>query len=264
MFDDQQKNLGSVPGNLPTEPEDMFSGLSQEQEDDFEQQPKSANDALSAGRLRPKEPVMQVMPSDMGSQTQPLNQVSAYKVKGPVLGKILFVVLLLAIIVLVVVGVWWLYTKFFQKSGVIKILNQVGQTTSSAVQTDTTNSQAKTVSASNTVSSSVSSSTSDIKGQINNDNILFGEAVDTDKDGLDDIREGLLKTNPNNSDTDNDELSDGDEVLIWKTNPLNPDSDGDSYPDGREIRYGYNPLGPGKLFNLSTSTAASGSTTTVK
>ena len=101
---------------------------------------------------------------------------------------------------------------------------------------------------------------------MNNDKILFGEAVDSDKDGLDDVREKELGTDAYNADTDSDGLSDGDEVIIWKTNPLNPDTDGDSYKDGQEVRNGYNPLGAGKLIivtaGVSTSTATTSKTLT--
>ena len=71
--------------------------------------------------------------------------------------------------------------------------------------------------------------------------------LDTDKDGLTDVREAQLKTNPNNPDTDKDGLTDGSEVTIWKTDPLNPDTDGDTYPDGQELLNNFNPNGPGKL-----------------
>jgi hypothetical protein len=84
--------------------------------------------------------------------------------------------------------------------------------------------------------------------------IFFGQPVDSDGDGLDNEAEQKLGTDPNNWDSDNDNLSDGDEVLIWKTNPLNPDTDGDGYKDGEEVKNGYNPLGAGKLFNVPTST----------
>ena len=81
------------------------------------------------------------------------------------------------------------------------------------------------------------------------------QKADTDGDGLNDGAEVIVnKTDPQKADTDNDGLSDGDEVLIWHTNPSNPDTDGDSYLDGEEVRNGYSPLGPGKLFNSSTST----------
>ena len=88
--------------------------------------------------------------------------------------------------------------------------------------------------------------------------VLFGEPIDSDKDGLDDVREKELGTGANKPDTDNDGLIDGDEVIIWKTNPLNPDTDGDGFPDGTEVKNGYNPLGIGKIFS-----ATEGNTSTV-
>ncbi len=71
--------------------------------------------------------------------------------------------------------------------------------------------------------------------------------VDSDGDGLPDSVELTLGTNPNAADTDNDGLSDREEVEIYKTDPLKPDTDGDGYLDGQEVKGGYNPLGPGKL-----------------
>lgn len=71
--------------------------------------------------------------------------------------------------------------------------------------------------------------------------------LDSDKDGLTDIREAQLGTNPNNPDTDADGLFDKEEVDVYRTNPLNPDTDGDSFLDGAEVKGGYNPNGPGKL-----------------
>jgi hypothetical protein len=90
-------------------------------------------------------------------------------------------------------------------------------------------------------------STSGISNDIKNDTVLFGESVDTDRDGLDDIREQQIGTSVTATDTDKDGLTDGEEVLVWKTNPLNADTDGDGYLDGDEVKHGYNPLGPGKL-----------------
>jgi serine/threonine protein kinase len=65
--------------------------------------------------------------------------------------------------------------------------------------------------------------------------------ADDDGDGLSNLREAELGTDPNNSDTDGDGLSDGEEVLRYATNPLNVDSDGDSVWDGDEITDGTNP-----------------------
>ena len=51
-------------------------------------------------------------------------------------------------------------------------------------------------------------------------------------------------------DTDNDGLSDYDEVKNFLTDPLASDSDGDGYLDGEEVKAGYNPRGSGKLLNF--------------
>ncbi|MCA9923768.1 MAG: protein kinase [Anaerolineales bacterium] len=58
---------------------------------------------------------------------------------------------------------------------------------------------------------------------------------DTDNDGLTNAQEAAIGTDPNNSDSDGDGLSDGDEQLIYGTQPLNEDSDGDLLRDGDEI-----------------------------
>lgn len=57
------------------------------------------------------------------------------------------------------------------------------------------------------------------------------KAIDTDKDGLTDIEEKQLGTNPQLYDTDGDTLSDYQEVKVLDTNPLNPNTDGDRYND---------------------------------
>ena len=48
-------------------------------------------------------------------------------------------------------------------------------------------------------------------------------------------------------DSDDDGLSDKDEINIWHTDPYNPDTDGDGYLDGDEVKSGYNPLGEGEI-----------------
>ena len=74
--------------------------------------------------------------------------------------------------------------------------------------------------------------------------------VDSDSDGLTDDLEKALGTNILKMDTDDDLLSDYDEVKIYETDPLNMDTDGDSYKDGEEVSKGYNPKGSGKLLNF--------------
>ncbi len=73
-------------------------------------------------------------------------------------------------------------------------------------------------------------------------------AIDSDQDGLIDSLEAILGTNPNSVDTDEDGLSDFDEVNRdgdissftpgQDTDPTNPDTDGDGVLDGNDV----NPL----------------------
>jgi hypothetical protein len=48
-------------------------------------------------------------------------------------------------------------------------------------------------------------------------------------------------------DSDNDGLSDKNEINLYQTDPNNPDTDSDGYLDGEEVNNGYNPLGDGLL-----------------
>ena len=61
------------------------------------------------------------------------------------------------------------------------------------------------------------------------------EAPDSDGDGLYDLEEAKLGTNPNSPDTDADGLNDRDEVRNYKTDPLKADTDGDGLSDGDEV-----------------------------
>lgn len=65
---------------------------------------------------------------------------------------------------------------------------------------------------------------------------------DTDQDGLLDVIEVQLGTDPKNPDTDGDGLKDSDEVNKYSTDPLKADTDDDGLPDGREIQLRTDPL----------------------
>ncbi|MHC4414902.1 MAG: right-handed parallel beta-helix repeat-containing protein [Planctomycetota bacterium] len=68
--------------------------------------------------------------------------------------------------------------------------------------------------------------------------------ADDDNDGLSDVDEAGLGTDPFVWDTDADGLSDGDEVGVIGTDPLRPDTDGDMLDDGDEIAAGTDPFDP--------------------
>jgi hypothetical protein len=58
---------------------------------------------------------------------------------------------------------------------------------------------------------------------------------DYDADGLTNLDEYLLGTQPTNPDSDGDGITDGAEVYIFNTNPNSPDTDGDGLTDGFEV-----------------------------
>ena len=64
---------------------------------------------------------------------------------------------------------------------------------------------------------------------------------DDDGDGIADVSEATLGTNPWLADTDGDGANDGDEVNTLMTDPLDADSDDDGYDDGFEVDHGSDP-----------------------
>ncbi|HSR89492.1 MAG TPA: hypothetical protein VLK22_03845 [Candidatus Udaeobacter sp.] len=270
MFDDQMQNSGT-PKNLPVEPTDIFAGV----EKDGGISPMTQTpDALAAGLLKKKtepasSPYASVENNGMIFQNDS-------KLSAPTVGKIFLFLAAFLLLGGLFYGGW----RFYQSKNVSPV-NNVPAVSPVSQQPANQSPVPQTVNNTTSIAASSSPSTS-IPAQINNDQILFGQGVDRDKDGLDDVREKQLgtdplksdtdgdglsdgdeviiyKTNPLVADTDGDGLSDGDEALIWHSNPLNKDTDGDSYLDGEEIRNGYSPIGPGKLF--SSSSTASGNTT---
>lgn len=272
MFDEQNqhpnapKNLPTLPTGQAGEPVDMFAGV---EKNESISPSMSAPDALSVGLLSPKGVPLgkkneaTVPPPPTGGlppTNQGVNLGNYNKMSAPILGKILLFLAVALLLGGLAYGAWWFFYGSKNKSVKLPTVpaSQVDQNQTSGA-----------------------AGTANIPAQINNDQILFGQAIDSDKDGLDDAREkeigadpqkidtdgdGLndgdevivYKTSPLISDTDGDGLSDGDEALIWRSNPLNPDTDGDSYQDGEEVRNGYSPIGPGKLFSSpSTNTPTS-------
>src|SRR3989339_1753529 len=260
MFDDQLNNK-QVPGNLPIgEPEDMLAST----EGGTGDMPVSRPTALERGILKPKtEDIVAENPAGSQQQETPTMvtpPAEIYQVKEPALTRGIVTV----IVVLVVLGIlggggWWVYNSFIktslpnqQTTDTTATPNFVAQPLEEAEATiQVVEPEAATAPAQGVVGETTTSSgLENVAKEIADEQVLFGEPIDKDGDGLDDVKEAELSTDPNNWDTDGDALSDGDEVLIWKTNPLNPDTDGDTYKDGQEVKGGYNPNGPGKIFEV--------------
>jgi hypothetical protein len=68
--------------------------------------------------------------------------------------------------------------------------------------------------------------------------------ADADNDGLPNVEEVNLGTDPSKADTDGDGLNDGDEVKKYGTNPLDIDTDHDGVNDGTEVAKGCSPVNP--------------------
>ena len=66
-------------------------------------------------------------------------------------------------------------------------------------------------------------------------------SADTDKDGLTDDSKEAQKLNPRTEDTDGDTISDKDEVQLYGSNADNKDSDKDSVSDEEEVAQGSSP-----------------------
>jgi len=69
-------------------------------------------------------------------------------------------------------------------------------------------------------------------------------ALDPDADGLSNLGELQAGSDPFDPDTDNDTLSDGDEVHVHGTDPTLVDTDGGGQSDAQEIADGTDPLNP--------------------
>lgn len=283
MFDDQQQSGSPVPGNLPVgEPEDMFAGTdpapappeqtpSQElppiptsgaqPSTTPEAPPAPVPSALSSGALRPAQaatpPPAQQPPSappPTNMHVPPEEELGHEVVKGPSSAKFIMTIIIVIIGVGVLGGIGYMAYRIFAGS---EEPATVPQTTFATVP----NANEQTI-PDTAQSEDNTSPTATDAADIIDDSVLFGEPIDNDSDNLDNAREEVLGTDPENWDTDGDGLGDGDEVIIWKTDPLEPDTDKDGYEDGSEVRNGYSPTGPGRIFEPPTPGQQPASATT--
>jgi parallel beta-helix repeat protein len=73
-------------------------------------------------------------------------------------------------------------------------------------------------------------------------NLDQGPGDDPDFDGLVNLDEYIRHSDPNDPDSDDDGLQDGDEVHVYGTDPADADTDNDGLSDGDEISAGTEPL----------------------
>lgn len=246
MFDDQpvisKAGGGQTPANLPVgEPEDVFGDMPETlpgppplTEPTVGGVAAEQVSAVDAGILKPVSPRLSARPLSI---TPPLASSGLNTIKDPTSAKRLMIIIAVAAGLLIIGGgSWFIYRSFIMGKSPASAPGTARITPPTPLPPAPTSSPAAGAG-----QAPVSPATAD-------DAILFGQPIDSDADNLDNSREQIIGTDPNNWDTDGDELSDGDEVIIWKTDPLRPDTDQDSFPDGVEVKNGYSPTGPGKIF----------------
>lgn len=91
-----------------------------------------------------------------------------------------------------------------------------------------------------------------VNAQVQLRSIRITQTEDPDCDGLTVDQEIAAGIDPRNPDTDNDGISDGDEINLHNTDPLRADTDGDGQPDASELTAGTNPLANGSVFRLTS------------
>lgn len=82
----------------------------------------------------------------------------------------------------------------------------------------------------------------------------FSRDQDEDRDGVEDDIEEEYGSSDKKVDSDNDKLSDYEEIFYWFTDPANPDTDQDGIADGVEVLSGYKPNGAGKIEMIPENT----------
>lgn len=264
MFDDQPANPGaSAPKNLPFgEPQDIFASTDGQSAipplSPAEMAPLTGGpvepqtSALEAGILRPKpQPNLPPQPlppqGNFGNGNNGMEGIApSNSIKEPRLSHGIMMTIMIVVVGFILVGSGWFVYQVFMKEDettepiVDNQIDDVPVQNDIPVLPSNENQPLEEVTILTTSSDAV------------DQEIILGESIDSDGDGVKDNREVELGTNPSNWDSDNDGLGDGEELLIWHTNPKNDDTDGDTYKDGTEVKAGYNPSGPGKLAEIGT------------
>lgn len=168
------------------------------------------------------------------------------------------IIIIVVVILAVLGGGYFTYSQFFKTSPEQAVITPPANTPKENVNTPkgtdtgfvTVVPGASSTPVIDTLATTSASSTVLIPEASTTPEVLIESTVDSDSDGLTDAEEKISGTNINVIDTDNDALSDYEEVKIYHSNPLNADTDADTYLDGAEVKGGYNPNGLGKLSDV--------------
>jgi len=219
-----------MPDQIPVAPtgqatdgpvQDIFASVESPVASQPNNQPNSSQPFMPAGLPVTAQPVSQVVPK------------SGFNAK----------LILIILIVLILAGAAALvYLQYFKKTPppiitpeAINVIGETEVTTTEAMATAT-----------DEIIVSPTSSDNPVTVEMDTVNVVGEEVSSTELNQPVVTDSPVPEANPN-LDSDQDGLTDAEELNIYQTNPLQADSDGDGYTDGDEVRAGYNPLGSGKL-----------------
>jgi hypothetical protein len=255
MFDDLKQTTSSNPGAQNSTPSpvgggqgpvsDMFSDIDPVAEKNNNLGKPSA---MQFGKIRPVSPTALPGQPEVNQPVQnftPDNMIVTDS-RGSSKPKKIFVVIVVVLLFLILGSVAYYFITKNSAGNKEPVVNSNQVNVGGEVNTNTANNLNTTNNLTNDNQADADADgLTDLEEQaLGTDPLL----ADTDNDGLFDREEAMTyNTSPLLSDTDSDGLSDYDEVKIYLTDPNNPDTDGDSYGDGTEVKNGYNPLGPGTL-----------------
>jgi len=243
MFEDVKKQDDKVVVGDPGKAEDVFAATD----------PSAAmKSALQEGKIKPASNAQGVVPPASSGNVGPpqplthISQLDDWSKKKSKKGLVIIIILS----VILIGGVAWAANFFFNGSSV-----EPSPSNNNTIQSNTNENMNANINSN--INQPPNNVPPELKIDADGDGLTDLEEqalgtdpndIDTDSDGLNDKDEYRVhKTDPINSDTDNDGLLDKEELYKWSTNPSIADTDGDGYLDGEEVLNGFNPNGAGKL-----------------
>ncbi len=246
MFDDVKKGDATPSQNLPvnsapnpmSSPDDMFASA------DPVVAPEKPS-AVSMSKLQVKQSPVRLDAASAGSNAINPILIEDEHSQGAIFKKISVALSGLLLLGLVI---WGAYYFFVSKNKTNNDNTNQTNNTNQNQPADNTDNNSGSEDTNNQIEPALDD---DGDGLSNAEEVIIGldpKLPDTDNDGLSDKDElRVHNTSATNTDTDNDGLHDKDEIFTYQTNALDPDTDNDGYLDGVEVQNGYNPNGEGLL-----------------